>query len=267
MNTRRIYAIVLRQFYLLRGSPSRIVPYFLWSSLDIILWGFITKFLSGISGGAIAFVAILLGAVILWDFFTRAMQGLTTAFFEDVWSRNFLNLFSSPLALGEYILGLTAASIITTTGTFVLMLGVAALFFKFTFVFLGLAIFPFLIVLFLIGIALGIFAVGIVLRLGPSAEWFIWPIPAILTPFVGVFYPISTLPLWMQWIARILPPSYVFEGMRTVVAHGEYPFIPLLIAALLACIYIALAYWFLRTIYRHALRTGLLARYSAENTV
>src|SRR6185437_4001490 len=64
----RVYAIVLRQFYLLRGSPSRIVPYFLWSALDIVLWGFITRFLSNISGGEVAIAATLLGAVILWDF-------------------------------------------------------------------------------------------------------------------------------------------------------------------------------------------------------
>jgi ABC-2 type transport system permease protein len=32
---------------------------------------------------------MLLGAVLLWDFFTRVMHGVTIAFFEDVWSRNF----------------------------------------------------------------------------------------------------------------------------------------------------------------------------------
>ena len=39
-------AIVLRQFYLLRGSPARILPLFAWVAIDIVLWGFITRYLN-----------------------------------------------------------------------------------------------------------------------------------------------------------------------------------------------------------------------------
>ena len=44
--------------------------------------------------------------MLLWDFFSRVMHGVTTAFFEDVWSRNFLNFFASPLTISEYLAGL-----------------------------------------------------------------------------------------------------------------------------------------------------------------
>ena len=87
---------------------------------------------------------------------------------------------------------------------------------------MGSALAPFLMVLFLTGIALGVAASALVLRLGPASEWLIWPIPMMISPFAGVFYPIAILPGWMRAIARILPPSYVFEGMRAVVA-GEPP--------------------------------------------
>ena len=53
----------------------------------------------------------LLGAVLLWDFLTRVMQGVTMAFFEDVWSRNFLNLFATPLTIFDYLAGLVVAAI------------------------------------------------------------------------------------------------------------------------------------------------------------
>jgi len=86
----------------------------------------------------------------------------------------------------------------------------------------GLLLIPFLLVLFLFGIALGIFASTVVLRLGPASEWFIWPVPALISPFAGVFYPVATLPAWMQGIAHVLPPSYVFEGMRAIVAGAEF---------------------------------------------
>src|SRR5581483_5510750 len=83
---------------------------------------------------------------------------------------------------------------------------------------------PYILILFVFGIALGIFASAMVLRLGPAAEWFVWPIPAVLSPFAGVFYPLSTLPAWMRGIGRILPASYVFEGLRgALVGHGPSP--------------------------------------------
>src|ERR1700733_6611106 len=77
---------------------------------------------------------------------------------------------------------------------------------------------PFLMVLFVTGISLGITGAAIVLRLGPASEWLIWPIPTLVSPFAGVFYPISVLPGWMQLIAKALPPAYVFDSMRAVVS-------------------------------------------------
>lgn len=124
---------------------------------------------------------------------------------------------------------------------------------------------PFLLVLFLFGIALGIFGAAVVLRLGPSAEWFVWPIPAVVSPFAGVFYPLSTLPEWMRAVSLLLPPSYVFEGMRTIVAGGAFSGTTLLWGVGLALLDILLACWFFTRIHRYAVRTGLIARYSAES--
>jgi ABC-2 type transport system permease protein len=123
---------------------------------------------------------------------------------------------------------------------------------------------PFLLVLFLFGIALGIFGSALVLRLGPASEWFIWPIPGLLSPFVGVFYPLSTLPHWMQSISYLLPPSYVFEGMRMILSAGDFSGTALLRGGCLAVVDVVLACWFFARIHRHALRTGLIVRYSAE---
>jgi ABC-2 type transport system permease protein len=129
----------------------------------------------------------------------------------------------------------------------------------------GLALVPFLLVLFLFGVALGIVGSAMVLRMGPAAEWFVWPIPALVSPFAGVFYPLSTLPSWMQRLGRLLPPSYVFEGMRTIVAGGAVPGGPLLLGAVLAALYVVAACWLFALVYRHAVHSGLLARYSAES--
>ena len=263
MNQHRIFAIVLRQFYLLRGSPSRVLPLFLWVMIDMILWGFITRYLNTFTHSGFNFVPAVLGAVLLWDFLTRVMFGVTMAFFEDVWSRNFLNVFATPITIAEYVAGLVLSSIFSSTLALTAMVLVALGFGLSLFVY-GLMLAPYLLVLFMCGIALGIVGISIVLRLGPAAEWFIWPVPAILSPFVGVFYPLSTLPTWMRMIAHVLPPSYVFESMRTIVAGGKPSFVSLVLGAGLALVYIVLAGWYFSRTYRYAVRVGLIPRYSAE---
>ena len=260
----RTAAILLRQFYLMRGSPSRVLPLFVWVAIDMVLWGFITKYLNSVTSSGINFVPTLLGAVLFWDFFARVMQGVTMTFFEDVWSRNFLNIFATPLSISEYVGGLVLSSTATSLVGLAVMLVLATSLFGLRFFAYGLILVPFLLVLFLFGIAFGIIGSALVLRFGPASEWFIWPIPAILSPFAGVFYPLSTLPWWMRLISRILPPSYVFEGMRAIVSGGAASGSGLLWGLGLAMLYVLLASWFFTRMYRHAVRTGLIARYSAE---
>ena len=262
---RPIAALLLRQYYLLSGSPARVVPLFAWVAVDIVLWGFITRYLNSVAASGFNFVPALLGAVLLWDFLVRVMQGVTTAFFEDVWSRNFLNIFAAPLSISEYLGGLVLSSIATSIVGLTVMLVLATLVFGLSFFAYGTMLVPFLLVLFLFGIALGVFGSAVVLRLGPAAEWLIWPVPALISPLACVFYPLSTLPSWMQWLARLLPPSYVFEGMRQVVeGHAASP-VSLLIGGSLALLDLLLACRVFVGVYRHAVRTGLLARYSAES--
>jgi ABC-2 type transport system permease protein len=265
MNFSRLAAIPLRQFYLYRGSAARLVPLFAWVTIDMVLWGFMTKFLSGLGQTPYRFVPALLGAVLFWDFMTRVMQGVTTAFFEDVWTRNFLNVFASPITVPEYIGGLLVTSVGTSVVGLLVMVIVATLAFGLSFAVYGAMLIPFVLVLFLFGTALGIAAIAIVLRLGPAAEWFVWPIPALLSPFAAVYYPLGTLPVWMRWLSRLLPPSYVFEGMRAVVAGRHFDARLLAAALALSLVYILLAHWLFVRVFRQAVKTGLLARYSAES--
>ena len=265
MKLRPVCGVVLRQFYLLRGSPIRVVPMFAWVGVDIVLWGFITRYLNTVGAAGMNFVPRLLGAVLLWDFLTRIMQGVSVAFLEDVWSRNFLNLFATPLLVSEYVLGLVLTSIVTSLFGLAVMLLLASAFFGLSFLALGLLAVPFVSVLFLFGIALGILASAMVLRWGPAAEWLIWPLPALIAPFAGVFYPVATLPRWMQAVALILPPSHVFEALRTVVGGGTPAASKLGWAVGLALFYVLLSALTFTSVYRYVVRSGLLARYSAES--
>ena len=265
MNFNRTFAIFLRQYYLLKSGMTRIIPLFAWVGIDMILWGFMAKYLNSVGGHVGNFVPSLLGAVLFWDFMVRVMQGVTTAFFEDVWSRNFLNVFASPIRIGDYLGGLIAYSIASSIVGLLVMLLLAGGFFGLSFLTYGIYIAPFLLILLIFGTALGILAAAMVLRLGPASEWFVWPIPALLSPFAGVFYPISTLPFWMQGVSRLLPASYVFEGIRAIVAGESFNGSSLLTGLVLAAGYFVLSVWVFTRTYQFAVRTGLLARYSAES--
>jgi ABC-2 type transport system permease protein len=262
---RPVIAIMLRYFYLLRGTPARWMPVFAWVAIDIVLWGFITKYLNSVASSGLNFVPTLLGAVLLFDFFTRIMHGIAGVFLEDVWSRSFLNLFASPITIAQYLLGLVGTSTLTSMVSLMVMLVLATAVFGLRFFAYGLTLVPFLLILFFFGVSLGICTAAVVLRLGPSAEWLVWPVPAVVSPFAGVFYPISILPHWMQFIGKLLPVSYVFEGLRKIISGGAVPATSLVLGGGLAVMYVLLACWFFQRVFRHAVRTGILARYSAES--
>ncbi|MBV9288073.1 MAG: ABC transporter permease [Hyphomicrobiales bacterium] len=264
MSLMRVEAVVLRIFYLYRGSPQRVFPMLIWVAVDILVWGFLTRYLNSVAQAEVNFVPMLLGAVLLWDFLTRVMQGVTMALFEDVWSRNFLNFFATPLRTSEYLAGLVIVAVCMGLVSLIVMVVFARAAFGLSFLTYGVALAPFVLVLFLTGVALGIAAAALVLRLGPASEWLIWPIPMIVSPFAGVFYPVAILPGWMQAIAAILPPSQVFEGMRAVVAGKAPPWERLAAGGGLALVYLLLACLLFMAVYRVAIRNGLIARYSAE---
>ncbi|MDP2709264.1 MAG: ABC transporter permease [bacterium] len=269
MSIKRIYAIFIRQMFLLRHNPARLVNIFLWMAIDIVLWGFITRYLDGLNGFDFSFANVLFGAIILWGFLIRIQQGVMVAFFEDVWSQNFINYFASPLTISEYISGLVISSIFSGILGFTFNLALAGLAFGFNIFNLGLSLLPFLLVLFVFGVALGVFTAAVVLRLGPSAEWIAWPLTAILSPLAAVFYPVSALPGALQIVAHGLPPAYVFESMRAIVISGAplYGQLSSLAGGFgLAVIYLAAAYFFFIYIYRLVLRRGLITRFSAETS-
>ena len=264
MKFKPIYAILYRYFSILRASPDRVLGLYIWMFIEIIQWGFISKYLNEIVSGFNA-MSVFLGAVLLSQFNSRIMLNINMTFFEDMWARNFLNLFASPIRISEYLTGLISCGIITSFIGLLLALAAACAIFGFSPFSYGVPLFAFVFILYLFGIALGILGCAIVLARGPSSEWFIWPIPALIIPFVGVYYPISTLPHWMQLVSKILPPSYVFDGVRNVLAGHAVDYSQLAIGGVLALGYMALMSIVFLRVYRKAMRTGIIARYSAEN--
>ena len=241
---------------------------FIWAILDVLLWGFISKYLSSFGGATFSFATVTFGAIILWDFTSRIQQGIMTAFLEDIWSQNFINFFASPLKLPEYIAGMILSSIMTGVIGLGLMAGIAGLLFGYNIFKIGLLIALFLFILFVFGVAIGIMISALIFRYGPAAEWVSWPIPFVLSMLSGVFYPVSTLPSLLVIFAKIIPSSYVFEGIKSTLATGslsEANAINIFIGGILSVAYLFFAYWIFIRVYQRNLKTGALARFSAEN--
>lgn len=257
------FAIAMRHFFLLYTSVARIPQLFVWVFIDILLWGFVARYLNTMGTGQ-DFISMFLGTILLWAFLVRVMHSIIVVFFEDVWTRNFLNIFASPLSLSQYVTGLVIAGTLTSFVGLAAMLILAVGVFGLSYLTYGLMLIPFMLVLYLCGVVLGVFGAAIVLRFGPPAEWLIWPIPAVFSPFAAVFYPIAVLPEWMQWVSKAIPPSYVFEAMRAILRGEAFPLTDLYISIGLTALYMLLASVLFVRVYKIALRTGLIARYSAE---
>ena len=267
MSFTRVYAIFLRQVFLIKSNPTRLATIFLWIIVDTVQWGFISKYLGSLGQSTFSFTTVILGAIILWELVTRTQNGLMRGFLEDIWTQNFINYFASPLKIREYLAGLVITSIATSLIGFWIMVLIAVLAFGYNIFKVGLLLFPFVLILFVFGIAMGFFVSAIIFRLGPSGEWLGWPIPLILSIFSGVYYPISTLPPALQIVAKLMPPCYIFQSMRIILSTGSFStdlYVNLLISTSLAVVFLLATYKVFIITYHYNLKTGAIARFNAE---
>lgn len=264
MSFTRVFAIFLRQAFLLRRSMGRLFGIFYWTTVELFLWGILTVYLNRIGNAEVNFVTMLLGALIFWDFFLRIQHGVATSFLEDVWSRNFANLFATPLEPGELLAGLVLVGSVQAVLSLAFMSALAALLFAFDITRLGFALLPFIGVLFIFGWAIGIAVNAIVLRFGSAAEVLAWSIPFLFQPLAAVFYPVSALPGWLQTVSRGIPATHVFEGMRAVLAGGPLAVSSLLNGLGLAVVYLAAGAMLFLAAFRAAKKHGYLVHFSTE---
>jgi ABC-2 type transport system permease protein len=256
----RIVAIFVRQMYLYRRSLPRLMEIFYWPLLDLVLWGFISLYLARFQAGLPNFVAFFLGALILWDILFRSQLGISVSFLEDVWARNFLNLFVTPLTPGEYLVSLMLVSAVKIVMAGGIMSLLAWALYSFNVFVVGVSLIPFVLNLVALGWAIGIFTTSLILRFGQQTEILAWGIAILFQPVSAVFYPVAVLPPILRVLARYVPSSYVFEGMREVVASGRLPVEKLLWATGLNAVYLILVTVFFYRIFRTVKKKGLLAR-------
>lgn len=260
MRLHRITALMARHLYLYRRSLPRALEIFYWPFLDLTIWGFITLYLVRHQAEVPAFVTFLLGALILWDMLFRSQQAVTLAFLEDLWARNLVNIFASPLRPSEFLAAIMALSVLKVLAVSIVMTVCALAFYSYNVLLIGVWLLPFVMNLVVTGWVIGLFTTSLIMRFGQESAILAWSMVFLFQPISCVFYPLDVLPRWLQPLAWANPASHIFEGMRTVLTTGAPPLTHLVWASTLNGLLLSVVIlWFYRT-FAYCKEHGLLAR-------
>lgn len=257
---RRVGAMVMRHVYVLRTSWPRLFELAYWPTLQMILWGFISQFLATNSAWVAQAAGVLIAAVILWDVLFRGQLGVSVSFLEEIWSRNLASLFVSPLRPYEMVVSLMTMSLIRTLIGVVPAALLAIVLYEYSIFSLGLPLLAFFANLLIMGWAAGLMISALILRFGLGAESLAWITIFALAPVSGIYYPVASLPAWLQPLSLALPSSHVFEGMRAVMFDGTFRFDHLAWAMGLNAVYIAVGTGVFLYTFRVARERGLLMK-------
>jgi ABC-2 type transport system permease protein len=234
---------------------------FFWPVVDLFMWGFLTLYMLKISHAVPTLITCLISASILWRILFCAQNSVTIAFLEDVWSRNLINIFVAPIKTVEYISAAYFSGCVQAVAITIILGILAAAAYSFNLLNLGLGFIFLFVNLLFVGWSLGLFSVGLILRLGPSAEVLAWAIPFLLQPVSAVFYPVSALPKWLQLVALCVPSAHVFEGMREILSTSHLAPYHIWCAFLLNLVFMVLSSVAFHLFLQSARRRGLLAKY------
>ena len=258
MNWNKILALSLRHIYLIKGSFPRILDLIYWPTIQIFLWGFISKFFTLSSSFYENTVGIILSAAILYDFLFRSSISYNMMFLEEIWSRNFTNLFIAPIKLSEIIAALTFTAIFRTLIGLIPASLIAIPLFGVSIFKIGAPLIFLLITLYIFGVTLGLLVTAGLIRFGPSFENIAWASLFFLAPLGCIYYPIEILPNWLQIIAKLLPLVHIFEEMRNILIYDIVNYIQILKATLMSFIYFVLGVIIFYLSYRGAKVRGTL---------
>lgn len=260
MKWHRIKGLLVRHLYLYPRSIPRLMDIFFWPILDLLVWGFLSVYLQKVNLGDINIVSVLLGAIIFWELLSRSQSAVSIAFLEDVWERNVLNIFVTPVRISEFLVSTMLLGFVRILLCGGVLAVLALYFYHFNMFQFGLYTIPFIINLLFFGWVLGIFTIAIILRFGSSAQMLAFGLIFLIQPFSAVFYPVAAIPTYLQPVAYLFPSTYVFEGMRTVIATGTIAFQDLAFAFGTNLIYMGLVMWFFYKVFAQVKVKGKLLK-------
>jgi ABC-2 type transport system permease protein len=256
MSFGRIWAVFLRYFYFF-AKLDHLCDLFYWPALDIILWGVTSIWIQAHETEVPSIAIAILTGLVFWQIIWRGNYEITVNMLQEFWSRNLVNLFSTPLKLSEWMIALMFVGSIKICislafGAFIVWLLYALNVFS-----LGWAFLPFCVSLTLSGWFMGFLSAAVMVYYGQRVQMLAWMTAYLFAPFSAVYYPVSALPFWAQKIAYCLPTTYIFEGMRRILYEHTFSLRMLIISFILNIFYLILSLLFFRFMFHKSRDKGL----------
>lgn len=255
----RIKGVLLEELFITRKSLEIFfdVPFFAFTS--VLFAGFIASYISG-SLGMIKAQYLILG-MILWECLRVTQYTMSVNVLWEVWSRNLSNLFVSPISIQEYFIALILSTIVKIfiLGSFLSLLS----FYLFGFNILNIGILNLFILLFnllIFGWTTGIIILGLIFRFGTRIQSLAWGIIYLFQPLTAALYPLSTLPVSIQKIALLFPPTYVFEAARQGLSNHIINWDHMNMAFVLNIIYFVISIFIFLHLFKKSKDSGQFAR-------
>ena len=222
MKWHRIYGVFLRYLYVLKKGLLSLSDLFYWPLVDILLWGLTSVWIQSHST-VDNLPLMLMTGLIFWQIAWRGSIDISSNLLQEFWHRNLSNLFSTPLKISEWIAGLILLCLCKLVVTICFGGLVVYILYSLNVFQLGWAFLPFAALLLVFGWTLSFLSSSAIIIWGHRIEMIAWMIAYVFAPFSAVFYPIDVLPAWAQKISWCLPTTYIFEGMRSILATGAFP--------------------------------------------
>ncbi|MEK7092284.1 MAG: ABC transporter permease, partial [Patescibacteria group bacterium] len=159
--------------------------------------------------------------IIFWIVTWRSQYEITVNLLSEMWDRNLVNIFTSPLKLSEWITAVMLQGGVKMTISILFSGAIAFILYKYAFFQFGLWLIPIIISLCITGWAIGFSVAGLIIRYGQKVQTLAWTGAYVIVPFSAIYYPVSILPSWAQEVSKIVPTSYIFEAMRQHISSGH----------------------------------------------
>ncbi len=259
MSFDRVRAILLQEWYISRRSVEVIVDLPFFSVVSVIVFGFVTAFLATVMDASAARY-LFLGAI-LWEIIRVAQYSMSVEALWNVWSRNLSNMFITPLTLREYMLAQMLSGSLKALLIFAVLSLISGVLFHFNLYVMGLPnlLFFFLNLVFFAW-SVGLVLLGIIFRFGTRIQALAWGMVFIFQPLTAAYYPVKVLPPALQSVAKLLPPTYVFEAARGSLENPAVRWDFAGTALVENIVYFSLAVWFFNFMFRRSKETGQFAR-------
>ena len=255
----RLKAVLLQELYITRRSLEIIVDLFYTSLITVVVFGFVSGFLSGVLNPNTGSYLIL--GMLLWDVIRVTQYSITVGGLWNIWSHNLSNMFVAPLSMAEYLAAHLLSGLAKTAVIFMMISAIAAFGFHFQIWRVGLVnLGLFFVNLTMFAWAVGLTLLGVVFMIGTRIQALAWGAVFIFQPLTAAFFPLGVLPPAARAVAYAIPPTWVFEAARRALATPAVDWTSAGIAFGENVVFLGAGAWAFRYMWARSRRTGQFAR-------